>query len=193
MNLHQINADGAGPMTCSVDTSGTGASFQAMQITTNVPGTNGLSNAANEDFPLVATMPADATCTGKVGGVSGVCFVKCQNPVGPFGGVVPVQVAAGTGAGAGTAGATSAAAGNSTTAAGNAAGSSASSKGVMGRVKRKGQRRVRRKGRHRTAMQGDRWPLNHFWIRMCRVRMAVKAILASKSSCYSCLGKKYSI
>ena len=148
MNLHQINADGAGPMTCSVDTSGTGASFQAMQITTNVPGTNGLSKAANEDFPLVATMPAGTTCTGKVGGVNGVCFVKCQNPAGPFGGVVPVQMAAGTGAGAGTTGTTgTAAAGNSTTAAGNAAGSGASSrKGGNGKGGKKGAKKGEKKG-----------------------------------------------
>ena len=56
-------------------------------------------------------MPAGVTaCAGKVAGVSGVCFVKCQNPAGPFGGVVPVQIGSGkvgggnstSGAGTGT-------------------------------------------------------------------------------------------
>jgi hypothetical protein len=63
----QINADGAGPMTCSVSTDATGNTFTAMTITTNVPGTNGRSNAANANSPLVASMPAGATCTGTVG------------------------------------------------------------------------------------------------------------------------------
>ena len=139
MTLHQVNADGAGPMACSIDTSGKGTSFQAMQITTNVPGTNGKSNTQNKDFPLVATMPAGVTaCAGKVAGVSGVCFVKCQNPAGPFGGVVPVQIAATGNAGAGTSagnlttgvGAGAGASGNSTTAAGGAVkGGSGSKKG----------------------------------------------------------------
>lgn len=99
MNLHQVNADGAGPMTCSVDPTAGGDKFEDMTITTNVPGNNGRSNAANADFPLVAKMPAGVSCTGTVAGVQNVCMVKCQNPSGPFGGTVAVQ----TGNGAGTA------------------------------------------------------------------------------------------
>lgn len=95
MTLHQINADGAGPMTCSVSADATGAKFVAMTITTNVPGTNGKSTAANADFPLVASMPAGTTCTGTVGTLTKVCAVKCANPVGPFGGTVLVQQVAG--------------------------------------------------------------------------------------------------
>ena len=102
MTLHQINADGAGPMTCSVDPTSKGTAFQAMQITTNVPGNNGKSNAANADFPLVAQLPAGVACTGTVAGVSNLCMVKCANPAGPFGGVVPVQSGAGTGQTSGT-------------------------------------------------------------------------------------------
>lgn len=106
MTLHQINADGAGPMACSVSTDASGDSFTAMTITTQVPGTNGKSSAADADFPLVASMPAGATCTGTIGNETGVCLVKCQNPAGPFGSTVPVQMSAATGA--------TAAAGNTT-------------------------------------------------------------------------------
>lgn len=108
MVYHQVNADGAGPIACSIDTSGTGADFQAMTVTTNVPGTAGISTAADEDFPLVAQVPAGVTCAGSVAGHSKLCFVKCQNPVGPFGGVVAVQqgaAAAGTAAAPAAAGA----------------------------------------------------------------------------------------
>ncbi|KAE8453620.1 hypothetical protein EG329_009131 [Mollisiaceae sp. DMI_Dod_QoI] len=94
MTLHQINADGAGPMTCSVSADASGKAFTAMTITTNVPGTNGKSNAANQDFPLVASLPAGTKCTGTVGALNAVCAVKCANPAGPFGSVVLVQQAA---------------------------------------------------------------------------------------------------
>lgn len=40
-------------------------------------------------------MPADQTCTGSVAGQDNVCLVRCENTAnaGPFGGVVPVQMA----------------------------------------------------------------------------------------------------
>lgn len=96
MTLHQINGDGAGPMACSVDPTAKGDSFQDMTISTNVPGNNGRSDAADQDFPLVAQMPAGVACTGTVAGQNNLCMVKCQNPAGPFGGVVAVQSGAGT-------------------------------------------------------------------------------------------------
>jgi len=110
MTLHQVNADGAGPFTCSINTDGTGNSFTALQVTTQVPGTKGDSTANNQDFPLVAAMPANLQCTGTVGGASNVCIVACKNPVGPFGGCVPVQQAGGTSSGTGTSAAAPAAA-----------------------------------------------------------------------------------
>jgi hypothetical protein len=48
----------------------------------------------NESQPLVVDVGAGTKCTGTVGGVKNVCLMKCQNPVGPFGGVVPFQVVA---------------------------------------------------------------------------------------------------
>jgi hypothetical protein len=91
MTYHQINADGAGPIACSVSADATGKTFTPMTVTTNVAGTNGRSTAADADFPLVASLPAGTTCTGTVGASTNVCAVKCENPVGPFGSMVLVQ------------------------------------------------------------------------------------------------------
>jgi hypothetical protein len=93
-----------------------------MQVVTNVPGTNSNSKAKATDFvclssppyltprlspllisalitntpqPLTAKVAATQTCTGTVGGMEGVCMVRCNNAAraGPFGGCVPVQMA----------------------------------------------------------------------------------------------------
>jgi hypothetical protein len=90
MTFHQINADGAGPIACSILTDATGRKFTAITVTENVPGTNGRSNAANQDFPLVAVIPTGTTCTRTVGTLKSVCVVKCANSAGPFGGTVLV-------------------------------------------------------------------------------------------------------
>ena len=52
-------------------------------------------DGAATDFPLNAAIPADQSCTGTVAGQDNVCLVRCQNAAraGPFGGVVPVQMA----------------------------------------------------------------------------------------------------
>lgn len=44
---------------------------------------------------MVAQIPANQECTGSVAGQENVCMVRCQNDAGagPFGGVVPVQLA----------------------------------------------------------------------------------------------------
>ncbi|KZV86997.1 hypothetical protein EXIGLDRAFT_752515 [Exidia glandulosa HHB12029] len=103
MTLHQVNQDGAGPYTCDVSTDATGNDFQEMDVVTNVPGFLSLSGATAEDFPLVAQMPAGATCTGGPDG--NACIVRCRNKAiaGPFGGCVAV-----------TTGDSAAASGNST-------------------------------------------------------------------------------
>jgi len=97
MVYHQVNGDGAGPITCQISADATGKTFVAMKVTTNVAGTNGNSGAANQDFPLVAEVPAGTACTGTVGALKNVCSVKCANPAaaGPFGGTVLVQQVAG--------------------------------------------------------------------------------------------------
>ncbi|KAH8879463.1 hypothetical protein GQ53DRAFT_738740 [Thozetella sp. PMI_491] len=96
MTLHQVNADGGGPYTCMINSDGTGADWADIKVTTTPPGTNSNNrDGAKTDFPLKAAIPADQACTGTVAGQSNVCLVRCQNAAraGPFGGVVPVQMA----------------------------------------------------------------------------------------------------
>lgn len=50
MTLHQVNGDGAGPYECMIDSTGTGTQWTAMEVTTNVPGTNSRSKAKATDF-----------------------------------------------------------------------------------------------------------------------------------------------
>jgi Egh16-like virulence factor len=49
MTYRQLNADGAGPVTCQVSANAADG-FQSMQVTTNVPGDNGRSNVVNTNF-----------------------------------------------------------------------------------------------------------------------------------------------
>ena len=104
MTLHQVNSDGAGPYTCMINDDGTGQSWADITVTQNVEGNERGRNRDGEasDFPLVAAIPADQECTGTVAGQNNVCLVRCQNPAraGPFGGVVPVQMAGGNAGGA---------------------------------------------------------------------------------------------
>jgi hypothetical protein len=102
MTFHQVNQDGAGPLTAQVDptSGGTDASaFQDAKVTQNVPGIGigGLSAASVMDFPVKVQMPAGMTCSGSVGGASNVCVVRLQNSAlaGPFGGSAAFVMSAG--------------------------------------------------------------------------------------------------
>lgn len=53
MTLHQVNGDGAGPYDCMIDSTGAGTQWTAMQVVTNVPGTNSNSKAKATDFVLL--------------------------------------------------------------------------------------------------------------------------------------------
>ncbi|KAH8808097.1 hypothetical protein F5884DRAFT_355248 [Xylogone sp. PMI_703] len=95
MTFHQVNQDGAGPLTAMVDPTSGGTdpdAFVPATVTQNVPGSGiaGLSTATTMDFPVAIQMPAGMTCTGSVGGASNVCIAKLQNKAlaGPFGGSV---------------------------------------------------------------------------------------------------------
>jgi hypothetical protein len=94
MNFHQINQDGAGPLTAKVDSTTGGAdvaAFKDAQVTQNVPGlAAGFSAATNMDCPVTIKMAAGTTCSGTVAGASNVCIAKIQNatPAGPFGGSI---------------------------------------------------------------------------------------------------------
>lgn len=136
MTLHQVNSDGAGPYKCMINADGTGTSWDNIQVTQNVDGNNRGRNRAGSatDFTLKAAIPANQQCSGNVAGEANVCLVRCQNPAaaGPFGGVVPVQMAGAAGAtpaAGGAAGATPAAGGAAAT---PAAGAGAGRNGANG-------------------------------------------------------------
>ncbi|KAI1131433.1 hypothetical protein F5Y10DRAFT_275487 [Nemania abortiva] len=96
MTLHQVNSDGGGPYTCAINADGTGQTWEDIDVTTTPPGRNSRNrDGAATDFPLVAAIPDDQTCTGTVAGQDNACLVRCMNDAnaGPFGGVVPVQMA----------------------------------------------------------------------------------------------------
>ena len=69
-----------------------------------VLGRRGAANV-NQGFAFAFAVPAGTVCNGTVAGMTGVCLVKIANAnkAGPFGGVVPVRIAAAEGAGAGNA------------------------------------------------------------------------------------------
>ncbi|KAI0537498.1 hypothetical protein GGR58DRAFT_347851 [Xylaria digitata] len=96
MTLHQVNSDGGGPYTCAINADGTGQTWEDLTVTTTPPGSNSRNReGAATDFPLVAAIPDDQACTGTVAGQDNTCLVRCMNDAraGPFGGVVPVQMA----------------------------------------------------------------------------------------------------
>ncbi|KAF7918195.1 uncharacterized protein EAE98_009807 [Botrytis deweyae] len=102
MTFHQVNQDGAGPLTAMVDPTSGGtdpAAFKKAAVTQNVPGIGigGLSAAQTTDFQMAVQMPAGMTCSGSVGGASNVCVAKVQNSAlaGPFGGSVAFTQSAG--------------------------------------------------------------------------------------------------
>lgn len=100
MVLHQVNGDGGGPYTCAINADGTGANWTPITVTTTPPGQNSRNRSgAQTDFPLVAAVPQNQQCTGTVAGQDNVCLVRCENAAraGPFGGVVPVQMAGAAG------------------------------------------------------------------------------------------------
>ncbi|KAI1850737.1 hypothetical protein JX265_004448 [Neoarthrinium moseri] len=95
MTFHQVNQDGAGPLTAAVDATSGGtdsSAFKTAQVTQDVPGIGigGLSAATTMDFPVKIQMPAGMTCQGSVGGAQNVCIARLQNSAlaGPFGGSV---------------------------------------------------------------------------------------------------------
>jgi len=140
MSLFQINADGAGPYTCGVSVDGTGSSFAAMTVTTQVGNKQGTAQA------LVATLPAGTTCTS--------CLVQCENS-SKFGGCVAVS----TGAAAATTNTTTtavtgAAAGNTTT--------TTTGKGAAkGGKHHKGNRAAKNTRLHRSRKQKNTRTSNH--------------------------------
>jgi len=91
MTLHQQNGDGAGPYQCEVSADATGQNFVSMQITQNVPGNKGISNASQTNFTLAATLPEDIDCTGGPNGDA--CVVRCTGGANSqFGGCAAIAL-----------------------------------------------------------------------------------------------------
>ncbi|KAK1572659.1 uncharacterized protein LY79DRAFT_527065 [Colletotrichum navitas] len=95
MTFHQVNQDGAGPLTADIDATSGGtdpSAFKKAEVTQNVPGIGfgGLSGASTMDFPVAIKMPAGMTCQANVGGADNVCVARLRNAAlaGPFGGSV---------------------------------------------------------------------------------------------------------
>ncbi|KAL1638152.1 hypothetical protein SLS58_008892 [Diplodia intermedia] len=91
VTIHQVNADGAGPYECDLDESSNAGTFTKLQVSNNVPGENGLSDAKFKDFTINVQMPDNLNCTGASPG--NICTVRCRNNAlaGPFGGCFAVQ------------------------------------------------------------------------------------------------------
>lgn len=64
VTIHQVNADGAGPYECDLDESSNVGAFTKLQVSNNVPGENGLSDAKFKDFTINVQMPDNLNCTG---------------------------------------------------------------------------------------------------------------------------------
>ncbi|KAF3911474.1 hypothetical protein ABW20_dc0106189 [Dactylellina cionopaga] len=106
IGIYQINADGAGPYTCTIDQSGTGNSFDSapLKVLSNVQGKNwkGKETFTNTykftNWTVPIQLPDNLKCTGTFGGKSNICVVRCRNgaPNGPFGGCVPIQQCTGS-------------------------------------------------------------------------------------------------
>ncbi|KAI9146200.1 hypothetical protein BKA69DRAFT_3125 [Paraphysoderma sedebokerense] len=93
LEVHQVNADGAGPFACQIDAQGTGENFQFLEVTRNVPGLLSLNPKGSvQNHPLEVSIPADINCSGGPNG--NMCMIRCMNAAiaGPFGGCVPVQM-----------------------------------------------------------------------------------------------------
>ncbi|KAI8853618.1 hypothetical protein BC829DRAFT_367812 [Chytridium lagenaria] len=80
MTYHQVNADGAGPLTAEVDTTGTGTNWQRVQVVQNAPGRFGLNRAtATTDQNIAVRVPANMRCTGGPNGDA--CVMRIKNPI----------------------------------------------------------------------------------------------------------------
>ncbi|KAI8807875.1 hypothetical protein BJ742DRAFT_666507, partial [Cladochytrium replicatum] len=88
LTYHQVNGDGAGPHTLSLDTTAQGQTFvPGPTAVTPVPGRRGRSRARAEDFQMQIQIPPGTKCTGGPNG--NACILRLQNPNrSQFGGCV---------------------------------------------------------------------------------------------------------
>lgn len=119
--FHVVTSDGCGPIKAVLDSTGTGAYSDGIELdtVTDVDGDKGdcpnsitkksvvrrllersgvitkRATNVNLDFPVAFTVPSGTTCTGTLNGQSNVCLVKIanNNNNGPFGGNIAIQMA----------------------------------------------------------------------------------------------------
>ncbi|KAK6503492.1 hypothetical protein TWF481_008509 [Arthrobotrys musiformis] len=96
---YQVNADGAGPFRCRVDTGATSHGFgRWLEVSRQPPGRQDWysvdAGRSNTWSNLRVQIPTDLKCTGKAGKYENVCLLRCENYAqnGPFGGCVPFNV-----------------------------------------------------------------------------------------------------
>ncbi|KAI8853619.1 hypothetical protein BC829DRAFT_486682 [Chytridium lagenaria] len=78
MTYHQVNADGAGPLTAEVDTTGTGTNWQRVQVVQNAPGRFGLNRATATTDQTCCSIPANMKCTAVPTVMLASCVSKTQ-------------------------------------------------------------------------------------------------------------------
>ncbi|RHZ61428.1 DUF3129 domain-containing protein [Aspergillus thermomutatus] len=88
---HQVNQDGAGPLTADIDPSSGGTNakaFVSAQVIQNIPGVAGFSTSSTMDYEVKVQVPKGMKCTGTVGAAKNVCILRVRNTAisGPFGG-----------------------------------------------------------------------------------------------------------
>ncbi|RVD89635.1 uncharacterized protein DFL_000634 [Arthrobotrys flagrans] len=97
----QVNADGAGPFRCKLDTSGTGQKFGAhgwLNVLQQPPGEQSKYSVfpwgSSKRHTLKVQLPAKFDCNAEYGSYDSVCILRCENFAqnGPFGGCVPFQL-----------------------------------------------------------------------------------------------------
>ncbi|KAJ3115747.1 hypothetical protein HDU96_000078 [Phlyctochytrium bullatum] len=80
LTYHQVNADGAGPLSADVDPTGQGQTFQPATVVQNIPGRRGRDrNGQTTDFPVTVQVPAGLQCTGGPNGDACIMRVKNAN------------------------------------------------------------------------------------------------------------------
>ncbi|KAB8239094.1 hypothetical protein ETB97_004954 [Aspergillus alliaceus] len=88
---HQVNQDGAGPLTAEIDPSSGGTdpkAFKSARVTQNIPGVAGFSTSSTMDYAVKVQVPQGMKCTATVGNAKNVCILRLRNTAisGPFGG-----------------------------------------------------------------------------------------------------------
>lgn len=91
MTFFQVNRDGGDPISCEYSADATGNSWQAMDVTFNVPGNFGINPADRQQYTAVATFPPGAKLSG--GDTKNVGLIRVRaGPQQQCGGCFAVQM-----------------------------------------------------------------------------------------------------